>query len=720
MSLTYSGGGVTPQPKLAWSFDGTTTDYVSGLAPTSVGGSPTYVAGKYGQGLNFPNSVNTGTSNPTNNVVYTVSLNATTGFTFAFWVNFNFGGVFAQVILSLANASGVGLINIYLNGSNGLVSYDDGANLNFPSFTFSTGTWYHVALSVANGSRTVYINGQSATASTVLTGTTTNRFILGGDLPSQANYSAWCSYDDLRIFDQALTSAQVQSIYNQQGVPGRGSLVNVVGSANTSLTGTPLFSQLSQAATSSAVGAFSLRAVNGTSVKAVAVQAHPVGIWPPTVLSGFTTALSGQTYGNGTYTVSSSETENGNTNRQSWDLFKIGTDSALNGHYHSATVFNGNSPNNYTGAATTTINGGSVSGLWIQLQAPTSIILKSYQMITRASYSLTRFRFPSTYYIIGSNDGTTWVQLDYKSYTNANYDTLMTPIVVAGETRYQLTVNIVNYTAYTYYRLVVQNIISGDILNFSNFWLYGESPSYAPNAAQDFYADRLGNLLTAPVTGQSLANWLGGATGYVTTWYDQSGAGNHATQATAANQPVIQRATKGPGYMCLYSGAQGLTGMSYTVLNGTNYSVVINERRTTSAIENYYIGSGNGATNNWLILGYRYNNTLTHAQYANDYDMTVPVYAGGSEPMRYTSYTFSSTNGKFTYNNGTLLGSLTDANGKTGLSSTSGNFTIGSGYKYYTGEIYEILVFTNSLYDLDNTGGLITQVYQNQLSYTGT
>jgi hypothetical protein len=40
-------------------------------------------------------------------------------------------------------------------------------------------------------------------------------------------------------------------------------------------------------------------------------------------------------------------------------------------------------------------------------------------------------------------------------------------------------------------------------------------------------------------------------------------------------------------------------------------------------------------------------------------------------------------------------------------------------YTFY-GEIYELLVFTSSLYDLDTTGGLITQVYQNQLSYTGT
>ncbi len=59
------------------------------------------------------------------------------------------------------------------------------------------------------------------------------------------------------------------------------------------------------------------------------------------------------------------------------------------------------------------------------------------------------------------------------------------------------------------------------------------------NAIQDFWADRLGNLLTAPVIGQRIQDWLGGATGYVSTWYDQSGAGNHATQTVTGNQPTF-------------------------------------------------------------------------------------------------------------------------------------------------------------------------------------
>lgn len=43
-----------------------------------------------------------------------------------------------------------------------------------------------------------------------------------------------------------------------------------------------------------------------------------------------------------------------------------------------------------------------------------------------------------------------------------------------------------------------------------------------------------GNLDTA-----SLTSFCGAGDGYVTTWYDQSGNGNNATQTTAGNQPLI-------------------------------------------------------------------------------------------------------------------------------------------------------------------------------------
>ena len=240
------------------------------------------------------------------------------------------------------------------------------------------------------------------------------------------------------------------------------------------------------------------------------------------------------------------------------------------------------------------------------------------------------------------------------------------------------------------------------------------------NTTQDFYADRLGNLLTAPVTGQPLTNWLGGATGYVTTWYDQSGQGNHATQGTAANQPIIQRATKGPGYSVLFDGVGNyLTGMSYTVLNGTNYSFSVVERRNSGA-RMFAIASGDALPDEGFHFGYygTNGNTVRFGQYNDDMDINpYPAYAGASEPIHYWCGTESSTAGRFIYEKAVV--GVSNSTLKTLLSSTSGNFVIGSRLfgtaYYYSGEIFEVIVYTSAIETSD-----ISKVYQNQLSYTGT
>jgi hypothetical protein len=250
------------------------------------------------------------------------------------------------------------------------------------------------------------------------------------------------------------------------------------------------------------------------------------------------------------------------------------------------------------------------------------------------------------------------------------------------------------------------------------------------SATQDFYADRLGNLLTAPVTGQTLASWLGGATGYVTTWYDQSGLGNHATQATAANQPIIQRATKGPGYACLFNGANSqvlrCAAGTYSLLNGTKYAACVTERRNnagTAGTQGGYFGIGDASgTKKGLIAGYwNLETNMEYSHRGDNLDNTVAAYAGASEPIRCTVFDYSASTTKRVYINGSIL---PVTNTSTDLVATAGAMTIGKSFAtgnsgYYYGEMYEILVFTRSLYDLDGTT-TITQIYQNQLGIYGT
>lgn len=96
------------------------------------------------------------------------------------------------------------------------------------------------------------------------------------------------------------------------------------------------------------------------------------------------------------------------------------------------------------------------------------------------------------------------------------------------------------------------------------------------NAEADFYGDPLGNLgLGINATSTSLTSWLNGATGFVRTWYDQSGQGKHATQTNTALQPIVSQSSywidfkysdANGRYMNLPDGTVPSGNSSYTVI----------------------------------------------------------------------------------------------------------------------------------------------------------
>jgi hypothetical protein len=696
----------SPQPNLMWQFESSNVDSVTQLAPTTTVGTPTYVAGKYGQAINFPNSTGTGVSMATNYSIYTVSLNSSSGYTFAFWVNFNVRDIFAQVILSLANSSGVRIVNIYLNASNQIVSYDNGANLTVTSPTLNTGTWYHVVISITTSSRVLYLNGVGTSGTSAVTGTQTS-FILGGDLPSQGNFSAWCSYDDLRVYNTALTAAQVQAIYGTSGMPSR-----------QVLTGTPLFTQLSPAATSSAVGAFSLRAVNGVTAKAVQVRRVPS--------TAGSSAIQFSIIGNQFSRTDASPTP---------------PDTSVAGQV----TYNGTSQ--YTRinslALTPTTTGMTVSlNFKLNSSASGQYILKMYDATftnssLQISYTGTAIKFEGTaggtYFNIGNYTATSATNYYIVCvFTGATVYIYINNVIWTTTTISQALIN----SSYTLFGLGCENSPGGfTSMTVYDFRIMNTVLTASDIVATDFYADRLGNLLTAPVVGQSLANWLGGATGYVTTWYDQSGRGNHATQATAANQPIIQKATKGAGYSCLFNGTTNYINFgSSTILNGTNYSVCGVTRRNISGGNRYYIGSaGTNLQYQQLSVGYYTDTSTILNEGAYALNFAVPAYAGASEPVTYENWSMSQTTGIYnfswragtTYNNGNngLRTPLSSAgNGVIGAVGTNGSYS-----GYFSGEMFELLIFTASLFDLSSSvsgqltpiPSIIQSIYNNQLSYTG-
>jgi len=765
-----------PQPALAWSFESSNVDSVTSLAPvfssTTAGltFAPTYQPGEYNLGMRLVNT-NLGTGNTWVRYNFTSSIPADSGITLACWVNYTsfLGSTSSAVTLydngsPFANTISVGLTSTTSLGyTNGSATYSSILTPNSITGTYVIGKWYHLVVTFTSSSIIQYVNGVASTPkSTGATGLSFSAMRLGSYTNAINNNAGFnpanCTIDDLRIYNTALTSTQVLSVYNQQGVPGRAavsypmptgpasiignvissnvytatrqpdisiagqttysnvapttftnfgttipltptttgltvsiyfkytaapygaeglwscrltsdtsvsvfarqtgssdtlfgayngaSTINIpqvsgysgnraswtagridhivctftntapvvgrmyvngvlnasatqttplfvapdgdytcyvpgvisgAGDANMSVydfrivnatlsaadvaimyrnlsgipvsipvptpmffSGAPLFSQLTPSAASSAVGAYSLRAVNGVTAKAVAVQARPVVQWPPIAMTSNTTAVTAQVYGNGTYIASSSAyNSSGGGSVVEYKAF----DNNPTTYYTNAALSYNSTTGIYAGSNSTTISTVSVLGEWLQIQLPTSMILRRYNIVGRQDNNFWQSRFPTTLWIAGSNDaGATWSNVHYQSGLTPPQEGITITIPQTS-----------NSITYSYYRIVSSILgYSGtqrNVFNIASWNLYGDSSSYAPNAAQDFYADSNGNLLTAPVTGQLLQNWLGDATGYVTTWYDQSGNGNHATQATTANQPIIVNSPTGNGYV---------------------------------------------------------------------------------------------------------------------------------------------------------------------------
>jgi len=162
---------------------------------------------------------------------------------------------------------------------------------------------------------------------------------------------------------------------------------------------------------------------------------------------------------NGTYTASASSyvsgaeafySFNGNIN-DIWHSAYSGNNGYTQFPYNTSGVYQGggSAPLTYS---TTIQSVGSIGGEWVQIQLPYKLQLSTYTLYPpQGAGANWATRYPTIYYIVGSTDGTTWYQVDYRTFSGP-----ITPSI--GPLTYTTTSN-TNY--YSYFRLITNKIQAG-------------------------------------------------------------------------------------------------------------------------------------------------------------------------------------------------------------------------------------------------------------------
>lgn len=201
--------------------------------------------------------------------------------------------------------------------------------------------------------------------------------------------------------------------------------------------------------------------------------------------------------------------------------------------YGSSTASNSITASTYpatpTGLAYTGFTSTTISISW-NSTSDTTIIYYTINAVDSNNNVITQTtNAPATTYTITGLQAVTTYTISISATSSIGTSNYSSTISAITADPYQITSNM--YGAWSV-RLVVISY-TGPVFNVRRS---------SDNATQDFYADSTQSYLTTGSggSGTSYASWIGGNTGYVTKWYDQSGKGNDASQTgNTSYQPAI-------------------------------------------------------------------------------------------------------------------------------------------------------------------------------------
>ena len=134
-------------------------------------------------------------------------------------------------------------------------------------------------------------------------------------------------------------------------------------------------------------------------------------------------------------------------------------------------------------------DGTTVDGEWAEIQLPYKLLLTDYFFQASTSPKIYTKRFPSHFYVLGSNDGEKWVILDSHNDDNIFIDKNMElPIEFPVKD---------NLFSYSYYRVVISGMISSDNNNsvtLAEWSLFGKVCMNTDGTCGDFIQDTTENF----------------------------------------------------------------------------------------------------------------------------------------------------------------------------------------------------------------------------------
>jgi hypothetical protein len=624
VSLSESGQyaltAIAPPLIAQLNFEGTFADSTGGntiTAPTSGGtGSGvtlSSVQAKVGtQSLFVPNVA--GASTPLSYEVYTLSsfFNGAPTYTISTWIYPTaLPASSDSVIYMLTNSTGNVCAYPYINsvGNVGIAFYTTSGILSYGGLstrTISINTWSHIVVVFSSGTASLYINGILAITPITYTGTVCLYNNTGAPTRLQIGaggfaYGGYAGYiDDLRIYNTALTSTQINTIYT---IP---------------LT---------------------------TAVSGVAISPQQTRL---------TTSTWNQ---NGVaWTASASATYNGST--LAYNAFSNAYAIAWAG---APAAYSSSSPYAYTANTySTTLSSpgpGAIGGDWLQIQSSVPLVISSY---TFASSGVNQQ--PQTYYIAGSNDTILWYPIQYATgtvnpltttntacltYLSVSNSTIPVSQTIQGNVvgAYTTTGYSTSTGSYTYFRIIV-----------TNTWGYTNGNT---NIGQWFI-----NFTTAPNTSlynvvSPLTNFSTGssvATGTIPGVITESAVSNTGqymviiTNNTAGNN-VYYSTNYGATFIGLQLGVLPMTSCSISYdgsyITVANATTVYQLNNTTSGYS-LAIGNNTGVQNqgqNAIAIGNYagYQNQTANSIILNATGAAVNAVAQGFYVAPIASYTASSS-----------------------------------------------------------------------------